>query len=147
MNPAKNLDEAFIGLLKDRGERVTAPRLAIFRLLSRSGPLPMAKLGARAKDDGIDTVTVYRTVALFRMLGLVREIGVGSRRLLELTDDFGGHHHHFWCSRCGRMSDFDDTALEGAIKEAGRSLGIAVTSHQVEITGLCASCRLHQTST
>ncbi|GAC1368955.1 MAG: Fur family transcriptional regulator [Candidatus Saccharimonadales bacterium] len=140
MNPAKTQDEAFIALLKDRGERVTAPRLAVFRLLSRFGPLPMSKLSARAKDDGIDTVTVYRTIALFRELGLVREIGVGSRRLLELTDDFCGHHHHFWCSRCGQITDFDDSRLEAAMIAAGRGLGIKVLSHQVEITGLCGRC-------
>jgi Fe2+ or Zn2+ uptake regulation protein len=140
MNSAKILDENFISLLKDRGERVTSPRLAIFRLLSRGGALPMSKLTARAKDDGIDTVTVYRTITLFRSLGLVREIGVGSRRLLELTDDFGGHHHHFWCSNCGRITDFDDTQLESAIIAAGRSLGITGLSHQVEITGRCGLC-------
>ncbi len=140
MNHPQNLDEAFIALLKDRGERVTAPRLAIYRLLSRSGPLPKSRLCQRAKDDGIDTVTVYRTIALFRSLGLAREIGVGSRRLLELTDDFGGHHHHFWCSKCGRITDFDDTQLETAIIAAGRNLGITVLAHQVEITGQCGQC-------
>lgn len=140
MNSPKNLDEEFISRLKASSERVTSPRLAIFRLLSRSGPLPMSKLGSRAKDDGIDTVTVYRTVALFQKLGLVREIGVGRRRLLELTDDFGGHHHHFWCSSCGRITDFDDTQVEKAIIAAGESLGITVLAHQVEITGHCAMC-------
>jgi Fe2+ or Zn2+ uptake regulation protein len=141
MNQSKSLDEEFISLLKDRGERVTSPRLAIFRLLSRGGAIPMGKLSARAKEDGIDTVTVYRTIALFRGLGLVREIGVGSRRLLELTDHFGGHHHHFWCSTCGRITDFDDSQLESAIRAAGHSLGITVLSHQVEITGQCSRCR------
>jgi len=140
MNQAQTLDKEFISRLKAGGERVTAPRITIFRLLSRHSPLPMRKLTERARADGVDTVTVYRTVALFQRLGLMREIGVGSHRLLELTDDFGEHHHHFWCGRCGRITDFDNPDLERSIQEAAGKLGITVDTHQLELTGTCADC-------
>jgi Fur family peroxide stress response transcriptional regulator len=137
MNP----DEQFISRLKTSGERVTSPRLTIFRALRQHSPLPMSKLASKAKANGIDLVTVYRTVALFKRLNLVQEIGMGSRRLLELTDDFTNHHHHFWCSNCGNIIDFDDESFEEAIKAAAAKLDIEIESHQVEIVGLCSNCR------
>jgi Fe2+ or Zn2+ uptake regulation protein len=137
MNP----DEQFIQRLKTSGERVTSPRLSIFRALRQHSPLPMSKLVSKAKANGIDLVTVYRTIALFKQLNLVQEIGIGSRRLLELTDDFTNHHHHFWCSSCGKILDFDDDSFEEAIKSAANKLGIEIESHQVEMVGLCQDCK------
>ena len=137
-----NLDQEFIKRLKERGERVTSPRLAIFRLLVQHNPLPMGKLSFYAKENGVDTVTVYRTIFLFKRLSLVQEVGVGSQRLLELTDGFGSHHHHFWCSRCGKIIDFDDPNLELALRQATKSLNITLVSHQLEMIGLCPDCRI-----
>ncbi|HVQ44912.1 MAG TPA: Fur family transcriptional regulator [Candidatus Saccharimonadia bacterium] len=147
MNQQPAPDAAFLAHLKSAGERVTTPRLTIFRLLARHSPLPMRKLADRAAGDGVDSVTVYRTIALFTRLGFVREIGMGRHRLLELSDDFGEHHHHFWCSQCGAVTDFDNPELEQAIHAASQALGLTVQAHQLEITGLCAACsRLAQSS-
>lgn len=140
MNVTASDDNTLIRRLKDAGERVTSPRLHVFRMLRQHGPLPMLALRQKANTNGVDTVTVYRTVALFKLLNLVQEIGVGSNRMLELTDDFGGHHHHLWCTSCGRMLDFDDEALEKSMKAAEGRLGIQIDSHQLEVVGICNSC-------
>jgi Fe2+ or Zn2+ uptake regulation protein len=140
MTPASSKDEAFINRLKGAGERVTTPRLSIFRLLRQYSPLPMSKLATRSKADGIDLVTVYRSIALFKKLELVQEIGVGNKRLLELSDDFGVHHHHFWCSICGKIIDFDNESFERSLENAATKLGIRIQSHQVEVVGICREC-------
>jgi Fe2+ or Zn2+ uptake regulation protein len=133
-------DQNFITLLKDRGERITTPRLAIFRILSKHNTLTMPKLTYRAKHLGVDTVTVYRTISLFKKLSLVQEVGVGSRRFLELSDGFGAHHHHFWCVSCGKIIDFDDPDLETALHQATDRMGILLDSHQLEMVGKCPDC-------
>ena len=140
MTQATSKDQAFINRLRSTGERVTSPRLSIFRSLRQYSPLSMNKLASRSKSDGIDLVTVYRTIALFKRLKLVQEIGVGNKRLLELTDDFGVHHHHFWCSECGKIIDFDNESFEHSLDAAAAKLGIRIQSHQVEILGLCKEC-------
>jgi Fe2+ or Zn2+ uptake regulation protein len=140
MKPQMSSDEQFKSHLKALGERVTTPRLGIFRLLKKNSPIAMGKLCLKAREDGVDTATVYRTIGLFMRLGLVQEVGVGSRRLLELSDSFGGHHHHFWCSNCGRIADFDDESLEQALSQAAARMGIEVESHQLEIVGKCERC-------
>ena len=140
MNIAASQEHQFVNRLKLANERVTAPRLQIFRVLRQHSPLPMLSLRQRARTNGVDTVTVYRTVSLFKRLNLVQEIGVGSYRMLELTDDFGDHHHHLWCNKCGQMLDIDDPDLEVSMEEAAKRLGIKVESHQLEIVGVCAAC-------
>lgn len=141
MKPNFAKDQQFISRLKATGERITSPRLALFRSLRQYSPLAMNKLSSIARSNGIDPVTVYRTIALFKRLNLVQEIGVGNRRLLELTDDFSGHHHHFWCSGCGKILDFDDESLEQAMHTTADKLGITIESHQLEITGRCRECQ------
>ena len=146
MRPNLAHEEQFISRLKATGERITSPRLALFRTFRQYSPLAIRKLTSIAKSNGIDPVTVYRTIALFKRLNLVQEIGVGNRRLLELTDDFGQHHHHFWCTSCGKILDFDDESLEKTMHQAADSLGISIESHQLEITGLCKDCLAKNTA-
>jgi Fur family ferric uptake transcriptional regulator len=141
MEQTRNKDNQFALLLKANNERVTSPRLIIFRQLLRGSPIPMAKLRVKSALDGVDTATVYRTIALFTRLGLVQEIGVGSRRLLELTDNFGSHHHHFWCTKCGKIVNFDDNHLEATLDALASRLDISIESHQLEISGICNACQ------
>jgi Fur family ferric uptake transcriptional regulator len=101
----------------------------------------MAKLIAKAQGDGIDPVTTYRTVDLFRKLSLVQELGMGRNRLLELGDSYHAHHHHLACVVCGKISDFDSEAIETELRKVGGGLGFEIRSHQVEATGVCAECR------
>jgi Fe2+ or Zn2+ uptake regulation protein len=136
-----NHDKQFKDQLKAAGERVTAPRMGIFRILLRQSPLPMSRLIARASSDGIDSVTVYRTVDLFRKLGLVQELGLGRNRMFELGDDYGEHHHHFTCSDCGKILDFDSSSIESELQKEGAVLGFELRSHQLEAIGLCAICK------
>jgi Fur family transcriptional regulator, ferric uptake regulator len=136
-----NRELRFKERLRAAGERVTTPRLRIFRILSRQAPMPMAKLIGRGQADGVDSVTIYRTVELFRRLGLVQEVGLGRNRLFELSDDYQAHHHHFLCLGCGKITDFDSAVVEAELAQTARQLGFEIQSHQLEATGMCAACR------
>jgi Fur family transcriptional regulator, ferric uptake regulator len=131
-----NREEQFKERLRLVGERVTNPRLGVFRILLRQAPVPMAKLIERSRAEGIDTVTVYRTVDLFRKLGVVQEVGLGRNRMLELGDDYGAHHHHVTCVECGRIMDFDSEVIEADLARVGKKLGFEIKWHQLEATGV-----------
>ena len=135
-----NREDYFKGRLRLAGERVTTPRLSVFRVLWRQGPLPMGRLIAKAQADGVDPVTTYRTVDLFRKLDLLQEVGLGRNRLLELSES-QTHHHHFTCTECGRITEFDSDAIEADLRRLAEHLGYAIRSHQLEVTGLCAACQ------
>lgn len=134
-------EQQFKDQLRTAGERVTTPRLSVFRVLSRHSPLLMAKLIEQARADGVDPVTTYRTLDLFRRLAVVQEVGLGRNRLLELSDGYQLHHHHFSCVNCGRIYDFDSEELEDDLRSLSARLGFDIQSHQLEATGVCAACR------
>jgi Fur family ferric uptake transcriptional regulator len=139
-NDTMNHEQEFKEQLRAAGERVTSPRLTIFRLLMRNSPLAMSKLITKSREDGIDPVTVYRTLELLRKLNLVQEMGVGRNRLFELSDAYHSHHHHLTCIKCGSVTDFDSETIEINLSEVGKKLGFTVQGHQLEVTGICSSC-------
>ena len=51
------------------------------------------------------------------------------------------HHHHAICTRCGRSQDIDDLGLADVLAAVGDRLAFTVTSHRLELFGLCAACR------
>lgn len=135
-----NFENGFKAALTAAGERITSPRLVVFRLLTRNGPISMHKLISAANQDNIDKVTVYRTIDLLRKMGLIQEVGLGRNRLLELSDAYHSHHHHFTCLSCGTITDFDSAIIESNLKQIGEQLGFTVRNHQVELTGTCKEC-------
>ena len=135
-----NKEKLFEARLRSAGERVSSARVAIFRSLARTSPLPIPQLVHAMQQNAINPATTYRNLRLFRELNIVRDIVAGGRRLVELSDDFDTHHHHFWCQNCGKLIDFDDAELETSIAKVARSLGTRMSSHHLEISGECSEC-------
>lgn len=132
--------------LRTGGERVTSPRLLIFRALLRKTPLTTVKLVGSLAASGIDPATIYRNLTLFRRLGVIQDVVAGGQRLVELTEDFGSHHHHFWCTNCGRLQDFDHPEVERYVQRVASELGIKINGHQLELSGLCTQCLAAQSA-
>ncbi len=84
------------------GHSLTRARLAVFRALQDKEPLAMAEV-ARACAGKADRASVYRAVALFEELGIVKRLQIGWKYKLELSDAFHHHHHHLTCLKCGRV--------------------------------------------
>lgn len=138
---AMDHEQKFKDHLRATGERVTTTRLGVFRILLRHAPIAMNKLILKAQEDGIDPVTTYRTVDLFRKQALVQDLGMGRNRLLELSDSYHAHHHHFSCMGCGKIDDFDSESIEAELAKVSAATGFEIRSHQLEVTGVCAACR------
>jgi Fur family transcriptional regulator, ferric uptake regulator len=135
-----NMYDTLKTLLKNEGASLTKPRKTVFNLLLNQGPQSMQVLTQRAKGK-IDRATVYRTVELFERIGIVRRVNVGWKYKIELSDVFTGHHHHMFCTSCGRMFDLpDNPMLETMIDTVAAKTDFAPRGHQLEIYGLCANC-------
>ena len=52
-----------------------------------------------------------------------------------------GHHHHFYCSNCGKSYDLPaNSMLETMVDSMASKAGFSPRGHQIEIFGLCPNC-------
>lgn len=71
--PVGSALEQACGRLKAAGLRITQPRIAILNaLINRTAPATIEQIHLDLKDSACDLVTVYRCLAAFEELGLVR---------------------------------------------------------------------------
>ena len=96
-------------------------------------------LRAAGRDAGI--ASVYRALELLTRMGLVRRVELAEAAAYEPALPGGEHHHHVVCDRCGKVSPFEDEALERAIDRLTGRLEYDVGGHDVVLRGACRDCR------
>ncbi len=129
-------------LLRAAGLRRTKARAAVLGLL-RASRRPRSHQGILATPDaeGLDRVTLYRTLAALERGGLVHRVqGTDGawRFCFHAPERPGcpGDHPHFLCRRCGRMTCLHGQTLPWvAVPE-----GTVVEGKQLVVHGLCAGC-------
>lgn len=127
--------------LKKSGFSITKARRAVFDALESQEPQTIQSI-ATALSGSVNRASVYRTIALFEKLGIVQRLQLGWKYKLELSDAFHHHHHHFSCTTCGQIFTIKESPrLERQIDTLVLRLGFKPTSHQLEIQGMCKSCR------
>lgn len=142
MDPQSSIVRA----LDDAGYRLTAPRLAVARLIQdHDGHFTASDLAAAARDRrvGVSRATLFRALDLLVELGVVERLDLptGEHAYVECAP---AHHHHVVCSRCGRTAEVDDAGLTDAVREIGRRSGYRIESHRLELFGLCQACQARQ---
>ncbi len=126
--------------LKSAGYSVTQPRQLVFSALQEHAPLSMHTLYTSLQNE-VDRTSVYRTVELFEKLHIAQRVAKGWKYMLELTDEFVPHHHHFTCTQCHASLSFDEPALlDTMLESVAEQNGFVVSKHTLEIEGLCSSC-------
>lgn len=88
------LDQAF-AKLKSAGLRITQPRVAIISaLLKRDQPCSIEQIHGDLADGSCDLVTVYRCLAAFEEIGLVRRsFFLNGTSLYEISLDGANRYH------------------------------------------------------
>lgn len=128
--------------LKSGGYSITKPRQQVFEVLQTDSPITMSNLYKRLSPD-VDRTTVYRVIELFENLGISQKISHGWKYTIELTDQFTPHHHHFTCTKCSDVIIFDEPILlDRMLQELSFENSIQIDSHSLELSGLCAKCKI-----
>lgn len=136
-----NRYEDLKALLKEKGSSLTSTRKIVFDLLLGQPPQTMQVLVKRAEGK-VDRATVYRTMEVFEKLGIAHRLNIGWKYKYELSDVFMEHHHHFYCSSCGKSYDLPaNPMLETMLDSLATKEGYQPRGHQIEIYGFCPSCK------
>lgn len=136
--------EEALELLRSRGIKVTPQRQEVMRVLVEGkdhySAEEILKL-VQERYSGMSSDTVYRTLNLFRELGLVQEVQFpGDIRRFELNCA-ENHHHHLVCLVCGRAEEFPYCPEDCLAKVTDCSPGFKVSGHTFRIFGYCQRCQ------
>ena len=127
-------------ILQKNGIRMTHQRIEIFQELIQSKQHPSAENIYEQVVKRLPTIsldTVYRTIATFEELGIVKRV--------EILDDCARYdanlepHHHLICIRCKRIEDFTWPGFENLTGPTISNWG-EISSRHAEIRGICQKC-------
>jgi Fur family ferric uptake transcriptional regulator len=124
------------------GHPLTNQRRLLLELIrDAEGHIDAKELYRRAsvRDDSISLATVYRTLNLFKELGLIDERKLGKECCCyELKKS--SEHHHLVCQRCGKVIEFQDPHFQKLIKALQQEYGFKITKAELCLEGFCNSC-------
>ena len=129
-------------VIVENGHRLTyARRVIIETLVQSKGHITADSLAelVHQSTPQVGRMTVYRTLELLSELGVIRPIyqGTGAAHYILMAD---GSHHHLICNRCHDVIEFDDCFADELEKLLAKKFGFQVTSHLLEMHGLCTNC-------
>jgi len=130
--------------LERRGLKYTAERREILKAILSAHShfdadwlfFEMRKTGAKASK-----ATIYRSLALLREVGILREVFHGPRGSYYEHVYGHEHHEHMICLQCGRVIEFSSRKLERLQEQACRSLKFHPIHHHLQVFGYCRTCR------
>lgn len=132
--------EGALMLLREKGHRITKPRIAILEaLIARHGPVAIEELHQSMPGGVCDLATVYRCLAAFEKTGIVRRSYFSEGTAIYEFTLGGDHHHHIICRECHKVEALDFCVVEG-LERLVRDRGYEDVSHMLEFFGTCAAC-------
>lgn len=129
-------------LLRQRGLRVTAQRLAVLRTVTQGRHVTADAVAESVRDDmgSISLQAVYDALAALVDVGLVRRIQpAGSPALFEVQA--ADNHHHLICRSCAAISDVECAAGYAPCLAPADAQGYDIDEAEVIYWGLCPDCR------
>ena len=126
------------------GGRMTAQRALILSTLDTLDTHPTAEelhAIAAQKDSTLHLSTVYRTLHWLEQEGLVSARRFDEDRRHERFDPMlPRQHHHFRCTACGSVIEFDHPALPFIQEDFEQQYGARVDNLSLMFYGLCSCC-------
>ena len=126
-----------------KGHLSTSQRRLLLELLGKAQEHIDAKelyRRASARDESISPATVYRSLKLFKELGLIEERRLGRVRCYyEMKHSVD--HQHMICQGCGRVMEFKTPLVQELVDMIQRDHDFKVTKAELCLEGYCEQCR------
>jgi len=94
----------------------------------------------KARLGSIGLPTVYRILDELAEAGVITRIFLSDRKQYYFLCANRDHHHHFVCEVCRRVEEVEQCGLDGFFHDFAQRSGGRVTSHILQINGVCGEC-------
>ena len=95
---------------------------------------------AREKQPRLSLSTVYRTLRMFKKLGLVEEVHFDeAHHHYEVKPPT--EHHHLVCLGCGKVVEFRYPLTRYVKKNVPEAKDFEIIDTEIRMTGYCSKCR------
>jgi Fur family ferric uptake transcriptional regulator len=128
--------------LKEAGLRITQPRVAILAALIKTGrPTSIDSLHGELGAHSCDIVTVYRCMAAFESIGLVRRAFLINGTSLYEINLGDPNRYHVVCKQTNKVEELDPSSANELrravqiVEDTLRNQGYAEVGHIVEFFG------------
>jgi Fe2+ or Zn2+ uptake regulation protein len=125
------------------GYVLTPQRQLILDTLRRSAqPVDAKELYwiVRQKDETVSLATVYRSLSLFKKIGLIDEHRFGKSCWCYEAKQ-SQERQHIFCKCCGKIVVFESPLITAMIKDIQDKNGFAIERVEVCVRGTCRECR------
>ena len=129
--------------LGEAGHRLTGPRLAVWDVVASSRAHMTAEEIADSVRDADPTVnlsSVYRSLALFAELGLVRESNLGANEASHWELAHSDESFHLRCTSCGRVEHHTGDLVAQVEYHLSRHHGFNASRVELLVSGTCREC-------
>lgn len=134
-----SIPSEFKEALSKAGLRATRAKMDVLKILiTTHEPQTMQQIIGSAKESHY--VSVYRAVDALVKASIVIRVPIGLKYCYELSDVFKPHHHHIRCSQCSKTISVESDALESMMQKIASNAGFEITSHHLELNGVCGHC-------
>jgi len=121
--------------------RVTKPRVAILSaLFQHQSPVSIEQIHQELERNSCDLVTVYRCLAAFEGIGLVRRSFLHNGTSLYELSLGSAPNYHILCKQCGRSERIESYSVE-SLEQTLKERGYTQLTHVVEFFGVCPDCQ------
>lgn len=139
-------DDALKLMIRTMNLKVTSQRLLILKVLHEGRAHVTAQEvfeKVQLRDDSVGFATVYRLLRSLTAAGFLTEVRMGGQSArYELTPK--RHHDHLTCVSCGKICEFENHDIELLQERVAAQFGYKLTSHVLELYGLCRDCQKPQ---
>lgn len=144
MCPSTDRGQLFERFIAARGLKSTRQRSLILEtFFGLDGHLSVEELLERVRrvDSRVSVATVYRTMKLLAECGLASALNFGDGHTRYEAMEGRVHHDHLICTSCEQIVEFENDQIERLQDLVAKKHGFKVTSHKMELYGLCRACQ------
>lgn len=134
--------DRILGLLRERGGRITTVRRAVVTALVEADDHHVTAddlaAAVQSQHPDVHRSTIYRTLEALEELGVVDHVHLGhGRAVYHLTDD---PHQHLVCEVCGAVIQVPDETFDDLAARVLEQYRFTIRPHHFAVLGRCAEC-------